>query len=194
MVSSVLRFGRWRTGVRRLQADNRSKLLLIAHQSNDSEIEEQVRRLVFLGTPFHGSDKAKWAATARKFMGILPMVGINKELLEDLEKDSWPLMEIGQSFPKYLRDRSEKPASKIEIFCFVEDRACKVGGLIVPYDSAKLESYECMTLAADHVGICKYSSREDENYKNVSATLQRWAEQLRAEAQKDSPRQVTQRP
>ena len=165
---------------------------MIAHKSDYSINEEQVRRLAFLGTPFHGSDKATWAATAKKFLNIFPKTDINNGLLADLEKNSWPLAEIGEDFPKYLRDRSGKPASRIDIVCFVEDQESTIGGLIVTQDSARLESYESKKLGADHFGICKYSSREDQSYKVVSTTLQKWAEQLRAEAQKDSPREVAQ--
>lgn len=93
------------------------------------EIGKRTRGIAFLGTPFEGSDKAKWAETGLRF--FLLFKDTNDAIPTDLREDSKKLSDVGEAFPDLLRRRreSEEPRSKIEVTCFCEERRTKILGL-----------------------------------------------------------------
>lgn len=92
------------------------------------ELANCVRRIAFLGTPHRGSEKARWAETARNFIKLFK--DTNKELTKDLDEKSEKLTKLGVSFPSLLMNRrAGKAENKIEIVCFYEGLTTKVGGV-----------------------------------------------------------------
>ncbi len=86
-----------------------------------------VRRIAFVGTPHQGSDKARWAETARKFMKIFKPT--NAELSKDLDEKSEKLAKLGIQFPSLLNSRAQAPETRIEVMCFYEGLPTKFGPL-----------------------------------------------------------------
>jgi hypothetical protein len=89
------------------------------------DLAKHIRRVAFLGTPLQGADKAQWAETGRRFIGLFK--ASNPELLkdlsassQDLEDKSEKLANIGVRFPNLLRYRAQSPESQIEVNCFYE--------------------------------------------------------------------------
>lgn len=91
------------------------------------ELANCVRRIAFLGTPHQGSDKARWAETARRFVQFFKET--NPELSKDLNEKSEKLAKLGVQFPNLLNSRSQSPETKIEVVCFFEGKSTTVGGV-----------------------------------------------------------------
>ena len=77
-----------------------------------------VRRIAFLGTPHQGSDKARWAETARRLLKVFKTT--NAELSKDLDEKSEKLAKLGVQFPSLLTSRAQTPETRIEVVCFYE--------------------------------------------------------------------------
>ena len=86
-----------------------------------------VRRIAFLGTPHQGSDKARWAETARTFLKVFKKT--NAELSKDLDEKSEKLAKLGVQFPSLLTSRAQTPETRIGVVCFYEGLSTRVGGV-----------------------------------------------------------------
>lgn len=148
-------------------------------------VAEQTKRIAFLGTPFQGSDKAKWAETIAAKLDKLGLKKANKELLKHLENDSVKLKTLGEGFPQWLRRREGDPATRVGIVCFAEEF-----GDIVPKESAKLPGHELRILPATHVEMCKFSSDGDTSYRRVRDVLREWVDEIKAGVGNDNNSQV----
>jgi protein SERAC1 len=84
-------------------------------------IAQQLRGMIFLGTPFRGSTLAKPAEIARR---ILSVFGVNTQesTLKLLGVDSERLKILNVEFPEAMRKRisSKKPDDKIDAVFFYE--------------------------------------------------------------------------
>jgi hypothetical protein len=138
---------------------------------------EKTIGVVFLGTPFEGSSKAKWAGRALKVLDWINTT--HKEDVKDLEERSAKLMAINDAFQKFLktRDRSET-RQFVEVACFFEQyamyKANKKIGTIVPKESACLPGIDPQSIQANHVDMCKFEDDDREGYKNISQRLNQW--------------------
>jgi hypothetical protein len=142
---------------------------------------EKTTGVVFLGTPFEGSSKAKWAGRA---LMVLDWVSTtHKEDVKDLEQRSAKLLSINEAFQKFLkvRDRSDTKQF-LEVACFFEQYAMyKAGkriGTIVPKESACLPGIDPQSIQANHVDMCKFEDEDREGYKNISQRLSQWVSDL----------------
>jgi protein SERAC1 len=136
---------------------------------------EKTIGVIFLGTPFEGSSKAKWAGRALK---VLDLVGTtHKEDVKDLEERSAKLMSINDAFQKLLKAR-DRSRQFIEVACFFEQyavyKAGKKVGIIVPKESASLPGINSQSIQDNHVDMCKFADDDREGYKNVSQRLSQW--------------------
>jgi protein SERAC1 len=135
---------------------------------------EKTIGVIFLGTPFEGSSKAKWAGRALKILDWISTT--HKEDVKDLEERSAKLMSINEAFQKFpkARDRSET-RQFLEVACFFEQyamyKAGKKIGTIVPKESACLPGIDPQLIQANHVDMCKFEDEDREGYKNVSQRL-----------------------
>jgi hypothetical protein len=144
-------------------------------------IVEKTTGIIFLGTPFEGSSKAKWAGRALKVLDWVSTT--HKEDVQDLQERSAKLMNINDAFQKLLkaRDRSET-RQFVEIACFFEQYAMYKGGkkigIIVPKESACLPGVDPQSIQANHVDMCKFEDEDREGYKNISQRLSQWISDL----------------
>ena len=140
---------------------------------------------VFLGTPFEGSSKAKWAGRALKMLDWVSTT--HKEDVKDLEERSGKLMGINDAFQKFLkaRDRSETRRF-VAVACFFEQyavyKAGKKIGVIVPKESACLPGIDPQSVQANHSDMCKFEDEDREGYKGVSQRLSQWVSDLDRQA------------
>jgi protein SERAC1 len=137
--------------------------------------------IVFLGTPFEGSSRAKWGSRALKILDWISTT--HKEDIKDLEERSVKLLSINEAFQKSLkaRDRSELKEF-VEVACFFEQyamyRAGKKIGIIVPKQSACLPGIDPQSIQASHVDMCKFEDEDREGYKAISQKLIKWISDL----------------
>jgi hypothetical protein len=150
-----------------------------------SDIFTATRGIIFLGTPHRGSGVASLtkvvAAIAR-----LALRSTNDNLIGDIERDAPVLDRIRDGFSRLLDKRT------LTVWSFTEELASagfgKVnvlylltlashltsGDQVVSGDSAIIgdarENRE--TIHADHVGMTKFSSREDSEYKKILCAIE----------------------
>lgn len=127
--------------------------------------------VVFLGTPFEGSSKAKWAGRALRLVDWISTT--HKEDVMDLEEHSVKLMNISEAFQKFLKARDLSETGQfVEVACFFEQyamyKAGKKIGTIVPKESACLPGIDPLSIQANHVDMCKFEDEDREGYKNDS--------------------------
>ena len=93
--------------------------LVAVHKSEGMKVLANcVRYIAFFGTPFQGSNKAKWAQTIKTFCIFLEKS--NNKVLEDLDKKSVRLVKLGKDFPSELKIRGQSPRNPLDIHCFYE--------------------------------------------------------------------------
>lgn len=97
----------------------------VSGSENTKHLANCIRRIAFLGTPHQGSDKAKWAETARSFIKLFKTT--NAELLKDLDEKSEKLAKLGVQFPSLLNSRAQTPKTRIDVVCFYEGLTTKLG-------------------------------------------------------------------
>lgn len=133
-----------------------------------------------MGTPFEGSDTAKWSSFFKRLSHLLPTASINENLLNNLQTDSHDLKVLGEDFPKWLNNRRNQWERQVHVVCFFEELPTRKWGHIVPSKSAQLGGHEAVSLPDDHSGICKFDNFEDPKYKIVLNTLRKWMEEIKA--------------
>lgn len=142
---------------------------------------EKTIGVIFLGTPFEGSSKAKWAGRALKVLDLFSTT--HKADVKDLEERSAKIISINDAFQKLLKARDRSEARQfIELACFFEQyamyKAGKKVGIIVPKESASLPGIDSQSIQANHVDMCKFEDDDREGYKNVSQRLSQWISEL----------------
>ncbi|CAO2649496.1 Nn.00g068810.m01.CDS01 [Neocucurbitaria sp. VM-36] len=145
--------------------------------------------VIFLGTPFEGSSKAKWAGRALRILDYISTT--HKDDVKDLEERSAKLMNINHEFQKFLktRDRSET-RQFVEIACYFEQyamyKAGKKIGIIVPKESACLPGIDPQSIQANHVAMCQFEDEDREGFKSISQRLNQWISDLDNERRKSA--------
>jgi protein SERAC1 len=139
--------------------------------------------LIFLGTPFEGSAKARWAAAALRYLALTNSVTLN-----DLQERSRTLISINEDFLKFLRGR-DRSWAPVEIACFFEQYPMSVAGknigLIVPKDSATLPGIDPLSISANHVDLCRFEDEDRNGYISISNILSQWIRGLDARSAQD---------
>ncbi|OAP62861.1 hypothetical protein AYL99_02088 [Fonsecaea erecta] len=146
------------------------KAYLLAHQQRKS-IANRIKYVVFLATPHRGS------GSAEKLNSLLTLTGWEKAYVEDLRRNSGSLHVINDEFRTVARPDT------LRLLSFYETLGSFKSHLIVDQDSAVLGYYgeEVNMLLADHRGICKFDSPQDENYKILRNALLTITESLISE-------------
>ncbi|KAL7791473.1 hypothetical protein V8C37DRAFT_402997 [Trichoderma ceciliae] len=135
-----------------------------------TDLAGRIYGIFFLGTPHHGSDLA----------GILENMLIaawgKKPFVTDLKS--------GSSALALIRDRFRHVATDLALWTFYETLPTALGPMnriVVEKDSAILgldkERIEAMN--ADHRHVCKFTSREDSNYKMLRNALHTAIDEIR---------------
>ncbi|KAF3077055.1 hypothetical protein CFAM422_000399 [Trichoderma lentiforme] len=126
------------------------------------DLARRIYGIFFLGTPHHGSNLAGILES------ILTVAWGKKPFVTDLKS--------GSSALALIRDRFRHVAADLELWTFYETLPTALGPItrmVVDKDSAILgfdkERIEAMN--ADHRHVCKFTTREDSNYKMVLNAL-----------------------
>lgn len=79
-------------------------------------------------------------------------------------------------FHTMLDARQSQGKSVPRIYCFFEELPFNsIVGLVVPRHSAILTRYNNQGIHADHVGMTRFASSEDQGYRNIRDQLCIWA-------------------
>ncbi|KAH7008753.1 Alpha/Beta hydrolase protein [Ilyonectria destructans] len=143
--------------------------------------------IVFLGTPHRGSWMADWARIPASALGIVKST--NKSLLKILETDDKYLQSIQDRFWSMVREQ-QKAGRDLEVTCFFEELPLSGVGKVVSKDSATLESYNAISIHANHSNMAKFSSVDDNGFKRLLGELTRWESQIRNSAAKQPRRSI----
>jgi len=131
-------------------------------------IAEHVNGIVFLGTPFAGSNLAKWGDLVRAIFSVVRKT--DQTTLKTLKENSHDLKELGTTFPETVRKRNTT-AKKIQIVFFYETLPT-YGVIVVEEKSASYPGIgETIPIRCNHLDICKFGSNNDDGYKVVKAKI-----------------------
>lgn len=131
------------------------------------ELAENVRGIVFLGTPHKGS---KYANVFNNLLSLAPFAASRKHFISELDGSSLSLQDIHEQFCQIC--------DGLTLVSFWEAKSTSVAGLskfIVDKDTAilGLRNEIANPLDADHHTITKYTSRNDPNYTHVRNVISR---------------------
>ncbi|CAG8948701.1 hypothetical protein HYFRA_00001822 [Hymenoscyphus fraxineus] len=127
-----------------------------------SEISNSVAGIIFLGTPFQGSDAAVYGNLIARFTGL------DATLLKMLQRENPELHKLSRQFWSSY--------SHVDIVCFYESRVPESKlwkRKLVSTQSASLHGKRMIFLDTDHSGLNKFSGIEDENFALLLPELRR---------------------
>ncbi|KAI1176639.1 hypothetical protein F4777DRAFT_545378 [Nemania sp. FL0916] len=138
--------------------------------------------IVFLATPFFGTDAARkgsWFVVVKGIMGKDP----SGELIKDLEKNHDKICSRVQEFSLI----ANTPVTRIPIWCFYETKKTKImkrilgawlpdrllrGSILVERNSACIPGFQHRGLGRTHVMMNKFEKDECPDYTNVRSAIQ----------------------
>ncbi|QPC78322.1 hypothetical protein HYE68_009074 [Fusarium pseudograminearum] len=145
----------------------------------EKALVDKVRGMLFLGTPFTGSDKANWALIVTQYLRLI--VSVNQEKLKHLDERSDKLMDISNEFLKLVHERQRSDAP-IEVAFYFEEHPTKRKkvnlGFIVDRSSAVPMGFTALSIAADHSNMCKFEDEIRDGFISVSNKLYQWIQDL----------------
>ncbi|CAI6099554.1 unnamed protein product [Clonostachys chloroleuca] len=147
----------------------------VSSEDNVAIVASQTRGIIFMATPIYGSDLAIWGNYLRKVLGIIQKTNPNHiKSLGDSEK----LRELANTFSEALGKR-EAEGRKIGIAFMIEMLETEIFKLnkvwIVKEDSAWIPGRgDRSFVRANHKNICKFASKDDEGYKMVVGSIQKF--------------------
>jgi protein SERAC1 len=140
---------------------------------------------LFLGTPFEGSSKAKYAKIALAILDYV-LLPTQRQNVNDLEERSQVLRGISHLFAQFLKARYlslEQP--HLEVACFFEERPMhKPVGFVVPKDSATWLGENPQSIQANHVNMCRFEDNYGSDYKKVAGKLSEWVSNIEVNKKK----------
>ena len=176
-----------------LQADLNNKGLLNASLATGipgKNIHERIKGVAFLGTPFRGSEWTSWSSILEKLMKFI-FVQTNKGLINHLRPASQGLAELNDGFEQWIRGRQDPTDMRVRIMCFFEEDAPLVGGAIVDRQSSMIAGCETLSIPSDHIGMCKFSKKEDPGYQKILTVLRRWIDEIKKDEVSDEEHRVS---
>ncbi|KAI1412286.1 hypothetical protein F5Y13DRAFT_199892 [Hypoxylon sp. FL1857] len=135
------------------------------------DVFDSFKGIVFMGTPHEGSWMARWAKIPAKALGLVKST--NRNLLDILRADNELLKSSQMRFWSMLRGLRES-GRKVEATCFYEELGMPVVGFVVPKESATVESFQAISIHANHSGMAKFASEDDNGFQRVHGELERW--------------------
>ncbi|KAG6359754.1 hypothetical protein INS49_010806 [Diaporthe citri] len=156
------------------------------HASAYPGIYDAITGIIFLGTPFQGSNIAH-ISTLRENYRVISQQNLQfkDDLLQTLERGNEILVDTVADFTREVKLRTAPP----EIFCFYERRPTNMAlilGLkditkefVADESSSTLPGYERRGLALDHFSMNKFYNNEDYHYISVVDELVKMAGKTR---------------
>lgn len=154
------------------------KAILLSRNNPDvylCGVFECTKGIIFVGTPHKGSWMANWAKIPASAVGFVKST--NTSLLGILQTDNELLNSIQDDFWSMIRELREG-GRPFEVTCVFEELPLPLVGKVVSNESATLEGYASFSIHADHRGMVRFSSAEDNGFKRLLGVLVRWRSQL----------------
>ncbi|KAI4937014.1 uncharacterized protein J4E92_001739 [Alternaria infectoria] len=166
------------------------KALLNSQDSNVDSIAplvDDTRGIVFMGTPHCGSKSADVASFLAKIVRVCTFQQVNTSMLNELQSQNPQLNELQNHFHRLLVKRMKEDCA-IQVRCFYETLPlASIKDVVVPVHSAAPPVFEgSVEVDANHIDMTKFSSKEDQTYKNVLAELLRMIELAKKQRKDDS--------
>lgn len=152
--------------------------LLLSRNSPEADLKtifSYTKGIVFIGTPHVGSWMADWAKIPISALGV--MKSVNETLLEVLETENQFLDSIHRGFLEMIRDLQANNR-RLDITCFYEELPLPAVGLVVSRSSATFPGYNSLSVHADHHGMVKFATSEENGFKRVVGVLTRWVNDI----------------
>ncbi|KAF3346384.1 Putative cytochrome b5 [Verticillium dahliae VDG2] len=142
-----------------------------------SAMTDTIRGVVFLATPHQGRNLAD---VLRKFLAIVMQTP--KQYINELRHNSEALVGINEQYVQHARN--------MHLASFRETQATSIRSiksLIVDESSSKLNypNEICWPLNANHHNVCKFASRQDQNYISVSSVIRDFVKLVTSKASCD---------
>lgn len=80
-------------------------------------VAQCIKGMIFLATPFAGSNLAKWGEIVRRIFDVVKKT--DQKTLKTLQENSHDLKELGMAFPEVIRKRN-RTVNRVEIMFFYE--------------------------------------------------------------------------
>ncbi|KAK7189586.1 uncharacterized protein CC84DRAFT_1163034 [Paraphaeosphaeria sporulosa] len=135
--------------------------------------------MIFLGTPFAGSDKASWGEMAAKFVTLFGVQTKDTDI-KDLNERSARLIDINLDFDTFIKGRDrDRKHGPVEIVCYYEADPTFIGpvciGKVVSKESAaRLPAIAALSIPDNHSDMCKFAGEFSSGYASVSGQLAQW--------------------
>ncbi|RGP81157.1 kinesin light [Fusarium longipes] len=152
-------------------------ILLSRNNPNRSrqDLFTDTKGVVFMGTPHKGSWMADWSRIPAVALGLVKST--NRSLLEVLETNNQYLESIHGRFLSMMREQREA-GTQLEVACFFEELPLSTVGKVVSKESATFESYDPITIHANHRDMVKFTSTEENGFKRVVGELFDWSSEI----------------
>ncbi|KAH6978414.1 Alpha/Beta hydrolase protein [Fusarium venenatum] len=158
------------------------RALLYSHDVRGTHLEDlgsiyvSTFGLIFLGTPYVGSDTAAWGVMIQAMANaLIPKRFFDSEpvLLKTLRKDNETLVNISSHFLDIYQ--------RFEIHMVRENQKTDIKGkrfFVVDANSAAppLPGVTYYGIEANHADMCKYDSVHSPGFRNIAITLREWIE------------------
>lgn len=138
-------------------------------------IFDHTKGIVFMGTPHRGSWMADWGNIPASALGVIK--SSNQSLLTVLQTNDAYLQSVQDRFWSMVRE-SQRAGRGVDVTCFFEELPLLGFGKVVSKDSATLESYNAISVHANHSDMVKFNSADDNGFKRLLGELKRWDSQI----------------
>ncbi|ORY15267.1 hypothetical protein BCR34DRAFT_585166 [Clohesyomyces aquaticus] len=135
-------------------------------------IEIHTTGIVFLGTPHHGADLAKWGSFLSNIANLAKPV--NKDVIKALRRQSETLAGVQDAFHNLVERRKDE-GSKVRLICFYETMPV-YNTIIVSKDSAVIPGEPHFPIRKNHKDMAKYQKKDDKGYQDILREIRMIAE------------------
>ncbi|KAF2867143.1 hypothetical protein BDV95DRAFT_598272 [Massariosphaeria phaeospora] len=164
------------------QIRSTEEAIILANQDPAfTHVAEHTRGIVFLGTPHRGSSFSWWGSLAARALGPLRS---NPSLLQEVEYDALPLLELQDEFERVRSDKfqvvnffEQRKTRLVKVWLFQWEKFC------VREQSATYSRVENIGLSVDHYGLNKFQSKDD-NYHSILRKILSLIEPIAAQKQR----------
>lgn len=139
------------------------------------DIFTSLRGIIFMGTPHRGSWASYWASIAMSKIGMIK--SINSSLLDVLQKDNALLEALHVEFISMIQDQLVC-GRHIHLLCCFEEMPTSGAGIIVEKSSATIDCYPQVSIHANHVGMTKFISIDDNGFRRIESPLTVWIKEI----------------